>query len=213
MRYWSITGIALLFKMKIVDAVYIHGFNSGLKPNKLEKLSNVLNTDSDIVYIVHGVQWDSELDYRTNFNSLVEQINQFDNEVLLIGCSLGGFYARQIGNVIGCNVVLINPVVDPQLQLRCLIGQHTNYVTGKTYTFTQKLLNSYVIDSADRGNKLTYVSDNDSLLVGNGDFVEHNRYRFGHIIHTMTDHRVDDYNDLHDFKHQVDLLMSSSNDV
>lgn len=199
--------------MKIVDVVYIHGFNSGLKPNKIKKLSKVLNADSDIVYRVHGVQWDSELDYQTNFNNLVEQINQFDNEVLLIGCSLGGFYARQIGNVIGCNVVLINPVVDPQLQLKCLIGQHTNYVTGKSYTFTEQLLNSYVIDSADRGNKLTYVSDDDSLLVGNGDLVEQYRDRFGYIIHTMTDHRVDDYNDLHDFKHQVDLLISSSNGV
>lgn len=199
--------------MKIVDVVYVHGFNSGVKPNKLEKLSNVLNTGGDIVYRVHGVQWDSELDYQTNFNNLVEQINQFNNEVLLIGCSLGGFYARQIGNVIDCSVVLINPVVDPQSQLKCLLGQHTNYVTGKTYTFTQKLLNSYVIDSTDRGNKLTYVSDNDLLLVGNGDLVEHNRSRFGKIIHTTTDHRVDDYNDLHDFKHQVDMLTSLRNGV
>ena len=197
----------------MVDVVYIHGFNSGMKPNKIEKLSKFLNTDSDIVYNVHGVQWDSELDYQTNFNNLVEQINQFNNEVLLIGCSLGGFYARQIGNVIGCNVVLINPVVDPQLQLKCLLGVHTNYVTGKTYTFAEQLLNSYMVDSVDRGNKLTYVSDCDSLLVGNGELVEHNRSRFGKIIHTTTDHRVDDYNDLDDFKHQVDLLTSSRNVV
>ena len=196
------------FKMSTIDIVYIHGFNSGFKQSKIEKLSKVLNTNSKIVYNVYGVQWDSELDYQTNFDALVEQIKQYKN-ILLIGCSLGGFYARQIGNVIGCNVILINPVVDPQSQLKCLLGQHTNYVTGKTYAFTQNLLNSYVIDSVDRGNKLTYVSDCDSLLAGNGELVEQYRARFGHIIHTMTDHRVDDYNNLHDFKHQVDLLTSS----
>lgn len=196
----------------MINVLYIHGFNSGLKVDKIAALSKILNENSEIRYNVQGAQWDSDVDYQTNFNKLVEQataLNQGEDCVVLIGCSLGGFYARQVANTINCNAVLINPVVDPQSQLKCLLGQHTNYVTGKVYNFTEQLLNSYVIDRINRGGKLTYVSDSDSLLADNSELVEQYRARFGHIIHTMTDHRVDDYNNLHDFKHQVDLLTSS----
>ena len=195
----------------MINVLYIHGFNSGLKQDKIAALSKILNENSGIEYNVRGAQWDSDVDYQTNFNKLVEQatsLNRGEDCVVLIGCSLGGFYARQVANAINCNAVLINPVVDPQSQLRCLLGQHTNYVTGKVYNFTEQLLNSYVVDRINRGGKLTYVSDNDSLLVGNGDLVDRNRSRFGHIIHTNTTHEIRDYTLLPNFKKQIDTLVN-----
>lgn len=197
----------------MVNVVYIHGFNSAAKPETVEALNKVLNTvDSTIDYrITNCPTWDCGSSYDANVRRICQYVESLDrdDDLVLIGCSLGGFYSRHVASVVNCRAVLINPVVNPATQLRSMIGFHENYVTGDRYEFTESLLNSYKPTEITRGLVLTYVSDTDELLVNNGKIVDANRGLFGKIIHTNTTHRIVDYTVLPDFKKNVDRLVNT----
>ena len=86
--------------------LYIHGLNS-TGENSSKELCNILNEE------VIPLKWNSECSYRTNVDKLQEQIENYSNEdIVLIGSSLGGFYTRILSNVNNLPCVLINPVMD-----------------------------------------------------------------------------------------------------
>ena len=55
----------------------------------------------------------------------------------MIGSSLGGFYARYLGETSSrvARVVLINPALRPWLTLAPCLGDNTNYVSGEPFRF------------------------------------------------------------------------------
>jgi hypothetical protein len=58
--------------------------------------------------------------------------------VMLVGSSLGGYYARYLATVIEAvnSVVLINPALNPGDTLDVCLGQNTNMVTGEPFELT-----------------------------------------------------------------------------
>lgn len=194
----------------MIGIFYVHGFNSALKQSKIDALSNILDSKR---YKVIGTQWNSEDTFDNNVATLINQINsvsdQFD-DIVIIGCSLGGFYARYIACKLNCYAVLINPVVEPLIQMEPLIGSFKNYVTGNKYEFTDKLLQSYAAGLVkDTCNCLTYVSRTDKILPNNTSFVYFYRQLYGKIIETETEHRVDDYSQLPNFAEEINTLVNT----
>lgn len=57
---------------------------------------------------------------------------------VLIGSSLGGYYATYLANHYGLRAALINPVVRPYLLLRDYLGEQRNYHTGAVHEVTQE---------------------------------------------------------------------------
>lgn len=62
-------------------------------------------------------------------------MNKVDNPVI-IGSSLGGYYANFLVEQYGCKAVLVNPAVYPDRLLEDYLGAQTNDYTGETYTLT-----------------------------------------------------------------------------
>ncbi len=62
---------------------------------------------------------------------------------MLMGSSLGGYYAQYLGVHPGVisKLVLINPALQPQITLQPYIGQQTNMVTGAAFIFSQQNYN------------------------------------------------------------------------
>ncbi len=54
---------------------------------------------------------------------------------VLVGSSLGGFYATWLAETLGCRAVLLNPAVDPARGLKAWVGPQTMYHSGEPFDF------------------------------------------------------------------------------
>ena len=61
---------------------------------------------------------------------------------MLIGSSLGGYYAQYLAHRFKLKTVLINPALMPLTTLSDYLGENTNFYTGEKYTLTQAHLDA-----------------------------------------------------------------------
>ena len=86
---------------------------------------------------------------------------------LVMGSSMGGFYATWLAQQWGCKAVLINPAVRPWQGREYLLGAQKNFHTGEEYLFEQ-----HHIDSFSRWEVDTLARpDNFWVLLQTGDEV------------------------------------------
>ena len=122
--------------------VYIHGFNSGKNSSTGKVLKGFLG---DVICL----EYDSSKFFNENLSSLKDQLlSQIDDEdFVLIGSSLGGFYVERLGvelrNYNHIGNVLINPCNNPKDQLKQFLGKTKSFETNKEWLFTEEILDSY----------------------------------------------------------------------
>ncbi|MBF6991162.1 YqiA/YcfP family alpha/beta fold hydrolase [Cupriavidus sp. IK-TO18] len=63
-----------------------------------------------------------------------------DQEVAIVGSSLGGFYARWLGERHGCKTVLLNPAVHPWTDLEQYLGEQPLWHGGGSVTVERRHL-------------------------------------------------------------------------
>ena len=141
--------------------LYIHGAFSAFKRESL-KVKN-LEKEFEVV----GFDYSMEQSFTHNSASLIGFC--IDNDIDgVIGTSLGGLYAAEIGNATYIPSVLINPCLEPYMSLSTIIGTTSNFATGKEEVFTQELVNTFP--------KKVVVSPRTLVFVGMGDeLIDHNR--------------------------------------
>ena len=167
---------------------YVHGFNSGAGSSSGRLLARQLGVE------VHPLEYSSDGMFADNFESLKQQVNTYgDGFDVLVGTSMGGFYALMLSQAMLTPCVAFNPVVEPRRQLRQFLGRNVNFVTQKAYDFTEAMLDSYPERVAGPGNNVpvqVYVSETDELLQGNAELV---RAIFPDCTVTRTSHRIGDF--------------------
>ena len=116
--------------------IYIHGFNSSGQSGKAQELADIF---PDEKIIAPDLPWQPE-----KAMALLEQLidRHREEQILLIGSSLGGFYAQYLGWRFGCPVVLINPALDPVPLLLEYVGEQTNYYTHEVYHLPEEAVYS-----------------------------------------------------------------------
>jgi len=118
------------------DIVYLHGFRSSPDSEKARILRDHL---ASIHYggDVHipALHTDPQAVY-TQIESLLLGLQQAGKDVVLIGSSLGGFFATLFAERFGLRAALINPAVYPYELLTDYCGEHTNMYTGERFTVT-----------------------------------------------------------------------------
>jgi predicted esterase YcpF (UPF0227 family) len=62
------------------------------------------------------------------------------SEVNLIGSSLGGYYANWLAEQTGCRAVLLNPAVQPPLDLEKHVGVSTAYHSDEVFEFKREYI-------------------------------------------------------------------------
>lgn len=127
--------------------IFLHGFNSA---GGSEKGRWFRNTFDEYQVLLPTLFFEP--------NRAIEQIAALINEPgnktdspVLVGSSLGGFYAACLAKQFGLPSILINPLVDQTL-LREAIGPQENFHTGKHYEWTSEYcdqLDAMVIDPAE----------------------------------------------------------------
>ncbi len=146
--------------------IYIHGYGSSGKGVKA-KLFKEYFKSQDTPYISPSLSYVPEL----AIDTLEQLIESCDDEVMLIGSSLGGFYSIYLAEKYGLKAVLINPAVDSPTTLKRRIlplnGMATNYFDNSCYEWTQKHINmllNYRVKEIKNGEYLLLLQKGDDVL-------------------------------------------------
>ena len=116
--------------------IYIHGFNSAgnsAKPEALRKMFPGVNI------VAPTFDYKNPAAVQKNLESLCLT----RRPKLIIGTSLGGFFALLCGASHHYPAMAINPTTKPSETLARNIGKNKNYVTGKQYIFTEQDIEKY----------------------------------------------------------------------
>lgn len=178
---------------------YIHGFNSG-KDSSTGKL-----LEAQVGRPVCRLQYDCSKPFKDNLEALTDEIwKKSDCFDVVVGCSLGGFYAIEAANVLQFCAVVFNPAMKPRTQLRQFLGENVNFATGEKWIFTEDVLNTYP-DELKAPSHLpikAYASFKDEVLPGNAEIAK-NEFKLFEPIDSG--HRITD------FSKYVDLITAYEN--
>lgn len=175
------------------------------KTNVLENLVKHLGND----YRVFPLFYETLHDYYENMINLLTQINKVAidypmDDVVLMGNSLGAYYAHQLSQKLSIGCVLINPVIDPKTNFADYVGKKLN--TNIADSYNQLVWDRYpTLIHINRLATTVYVSSNDEVIADNVNWVDHTFGRTCKVITTDTKHRVTDFDQLPDLKHNVNM--------
>lgn len=70
-------------------------------------------------------------------NQLIQEakLNNPQDELIIIGSSLGGYYAHVLAEQWGCRAMLLNPAIDAARDLATQVGEHSYYHSEEPFIF------------------------------------------------------------------------------
>lgn len=111
--------------------VYLHGFNSSEQSAKARETGAFLG-ERGLAAQFHCPRLPPHpADAIAAATALLQTLPA---DTLLIGSSLGGFYAGWLAEALDLHAVLVNPAIRPDLSLAGYLGPQTNPYTGEQYT-------------------------------------------------------------------------------
>lgn len=133
--------------------VYLHGFNSSGGSAKAAWLREHLPDVTVLAptYPAH-VAADAPAVLR-DYLACARREHPDDARLLLVGSSMGGFWARYLAPELGAGMALINPALHPETDLLGALGPNKNLGTGEEYVLTEaqvRALARYRVPECDR---------------------------------------------------------------
>lgn len=103
---------------------------------------------------------------------LIEDIlKPTDKNKIVFGSSLGGYYAMWAGVKFNSSIVLVNPAIEPYIDLKSVIGMNKNYQTGEDFEFKEEYIQQLKELSSDiefskypKEKILLMLAEDDNLL-------------------------------------------------
>ena len=146
--------------------IYIHGFNSSPASEKAQQFRQFCQAREKFNVFVPALSHDPRAAV-----ALLEALitEQGEPPFLIIGSSLGGYYATWLAEKYGCRAALVNPAVSPVKHLgEEFLGPQKNLYTGEEYEFTREhagYLDTLDVDVlANPANYLLLVQTADEVL-------------------------------------------------
>ena len=184
--------------------IYLHGFNSDGNSTTIKEIrkeiSGLLSISYD--YIEADIAFQQ-------IRELIDDTLQKDNDLIIAGTSLGGFWANYFAQKYQLKCLLVNPAINPSVTLQKAVefSPLLNYNSGETREFT--------FENADAYKKFEVPVEfgiNRTIVLGKNDEVIDYRKseevfrNKGRIILTEEGHRIEDYGRiihiLKDFVHE-----------
>ena len=112
--------------------LYIHGFNSAPESKKATQLTSVMQRIG-----LGGQLRVPALHHHPR--QAIAQLQAAISELgrpLLVGSSLGGYYATWLAEQHGLKALLVNPAVSPHRRFDGYLGTQTNHYSGQTWELT-----------------------------------------------------------------------------
>ena len=120
---------------KFQSVLYCHGFASNFDPGKpkIRELERVAP--------VRGLTVDYARDPYEAFNAYLDALKGAERP-LIVGTSLGGFFAAWVGSELNLPFVAINPAIRPFRSLRAYLGEGVTHF-GAPFTLTEEVVDAY----------------------------------------------------------------------
>ncbi|NLJ61752.1 MAG: esterase [Alcaligenaceae bacterium] len=117
--------------------LYLHGFRSSPQSYKAQVLAHVMQAKNQSHRWVCPQLPASPAAAIALCNDLIQkaQLTNPSQELVIIGSSLGGFYAHVLAEQWGCKAVLLNPAVHAPRDLATQVGTHTMYHSDEPFEF------------------------------------------------------------------------------
>lgn len=121
--------------------LYLHGFNSSPQSHKAVQTREWLARCHPNI----TVECPLLSPYPEEAMATLEAIAaaRVDADTLVVGSSMGGFYATWVSQTFGCKGVLINPAVRPWLGRQYLLGWQKNFHSAEEYLFEQHHIDAF----------------------------------------------------------------------
>lgn len=104
--------------------IYLPGFNSGPQSEK----SILLKVHFPELIVALYDTWDPDQGYQQLETLIASHLEQ---DLVLVGSSLGGFWSYQFAKKHGLKCVLLNPCMTPEVTLRPFVGKVENIYSGQ----------------------------------------------------------------------------------
>lgn len=181
---------------------YIHGLNSDGQRSRR-------NLSASLEKNVFNLTWECDRPFDENIAYLLSQCEKIEKDntveiplfespiwerLVIVGSSMGAYYASVLASINDYPCVLFNPVVFPQKTLQKFKGLNTNFATGMTYEMTQSLIDSYNFS----GNLKDSQTERAVILGRNDEILDYREaeefYRdSAQIMITDNSHQIKDY--------------------
>lgn len=141
--------------MQPINVVYLHGFASCWNPEaqKIQHLSRWAE--------VNGFDLDYGLGAKKIVDLAMPQLEVFKPD-LLIGCSMGGWLAAELGNATAIPFVALNPCIEPSHTLKKHTGRGVDH-QGRSYNLLTEAVQSYTAFNR-QGRGLILLDAGDDVL-------------------------------------------------
>ena len=125
----------------MTEIVYLHGFNSSPKSLKARETQDWLQQHAPNIGF-HCPQLSSHP--AQALQQAHDLLLTLPTDTLLIGSSLGGLYAGVLATSLARKAVLINPTIQPHIDLQHFSREQHNPYTGETYTLNEEDINALI---------------------------------------------------------------------
>jgi predicted esterase YcpF (UPF0227 family) len=119
-----------------VAVLYLHGFNSSPASFKAQQLAACWQDMGLPAEQLHIPVLPN--DPQQAIEGLELWMAGQEQDVLVVGSSLGGYYATWLAEKYGCKALLINPAVRPALRFQQYLGPQQNFSTGERWELTEQ---------------------------------------------------------------------------
>ncbi len=152
--------------VSLLTVIYLHGFNSAFDPES-SKVLQLCSLAGVREVIGVNVAYHTPEAAEKLYEGIIEVTRRAQGRVVLVGTSLGGFYARYLGQRLGVPLVQINPALEPWITLRRAIGViQENFKTGEQYSIDEAWVDGLQILKVPRLEvpALSVIAEDDELL-------------------------------------------------
>ncbi|WP_028357156.1 YqiA/YcfP family alpha/beta fold hydrolase [Brackiella oedipodis] len=147
--------------------LYLHGFRSSPSSAKAQLLHKTIQAQALDIHFVAPQLPESPLLAIETCLKLIAENKAEDESLIVMGSSLGGYYATWLAEKLACPAVLINPCIYAARDLSTQIGQTQYYHTGEPFCFTSqyvKELAHLFVPKVHAERYLLLAGTNDELL-------------------------------------------------
>jgi predicted esterase YcpF (UPF0227 family) len=180
----------------IPHLLYLHGFRSSprsFKARVVQQRMEAAGRAGDLICPQLPASPKAAMDLVL---TLVERYSaKGENELAIVGSSLGGFYATWLAERFGCRAALINPAVDPLKDLDKHVGITTEWHTGEPFEFKREYIDELAalkVGALTRPERYFLLAATGDEVLDYRDMVAHYAGAHQHVIQG-SDHAVSEF--------------------
>ncbi len=176
--------------------VYLHGFRSSPRSSKAFMTGEALKALSSNINHIEWYCPQLLASPKESMDMVIKYIEQSHfTEMVVMGSSLGGFYANFLSEKYGCRAVVLNPAVRAPRELAPHVGMMTAYDSDEPFDFRPEYideLRALQVDAITKPSRYFLMATKGDELLDWKEMVDFYPSAY-HLVLEGGDHGISDY--------------------